>query len=188
MQKYTEDWFTQHIPIWEHTLASLKDREIKGIELGSFEGRSAVWLAENIFTNDYSVLDCVDEFSGDPNLELSNFDWQEIKKRFIRNTKPYKQIRLNEMDSKEYLLQRTEKADFVYIDANHYAMDCLEDAVFSHRLLKVDGIMIFDDYLWDGLSTRPAVPKIAIDSFMNVYQTRYKILHIGYQVILKKMV
>lgn len=188
---FTEDWFTQHIPIWEHNLASLKDRQINGIELGSFEGRSAIWLTENIFTNDYSTLDCVDEFQGDPNLDLTHDDWDGIKKRFLDNTQELRdegKIALHQMDSKAYLKGREHMTDFVYVDANHQAVDCLQDAVLAHMLLKKDGIMVFDDYLWDGLDIRPALPKLAIDTFLLTFHDRYKILHMGYQVIIQKLV
>jgi hypothetical protein len=33
-------------------------------------------------------------------------------------------------------------------DGSHRARDVLEDAVLSWPLLKVGGIMLFDDYLW----------------------------------------
>jgi hypothetical protein len=38
--------------------------------------------------------------------------------------------------------------DLVYVDGSHQAPDVLSDSVMSFHLLRVGGLMIFDDYLW----------------------------------------
>lgn len=40
------------------------------------------------------------------------------------------------------------KFDFIYVDGLHLSQDVLYDALLSFDLLKVGGILIFDDYLW----------------------------------------
>ena len=63
--------------------------------------------------------------------------------------------------------------DFIYIDGSHQAPDVLYDALLSFRLLRVGGIMVFDDYLWAeniGFEHDPIrCPKPAIDAFTNIY-------------------
>ena len=44
--------------------------------------------------------------------------------------------------------------DLIYIDGSHTAADVLTDAVLAFQLLRVGGVMIFDDYLW---SMEPAL-------------------------------
>ena len=41
------DWFSQHIPVWTEVLAPLlaATDPIHVLEIGSYEGRSAVWIA-----------------------------------------------------------------------------------------------------------------------------------------------
>ena len=80
--------------------------------------------------------------------------------------------------------------DFIYIDGSHMASDVLSDAILSFELLKIDGIMGFDDYLWklpntDNLLTNP---KIAIDTFTNIFSFRIQILvTLNHQVYIKKI-
>lgn len=63
-------------------------------------------------------------------------------------------------------------SDIIYIDGNHEPEFVLEDAVVSFRKLKNNGIMIFDDYGWGG----PDLTKRGIDSFLNGYYKKIKIL------------
>jgi predicted O-methyltransferase YrrM len=81
------------------------------------------------------------------------------------------------------------KFDFIYIDGSHIAKDVLTDACMAWPLLKKDGLLAFDDYLWriPGMSTTQR-PKIAIDSFINIFEHELAMAHNGYQLIVRKMV
>ena len=60
---FTSDWFTPHIPIWEKVLSPLKGKpDIRYLEIGVFEGRSSLWIAENILTHPSSHLTVIDPF------------------------------------------------------------------------------------------------------------------------------
>ena len=50
----------------------------------------------------------------------------------------------------------------------------MEDGVLSFRKLKVNGYMVFDDYGWNGENGT----KRGIDSFINAFQHKIKILGI----------
>jgi predicted O-methyltransferase YrrM len=82
--------------------------------------------------------------------------------------------------------------DFIYVDGSHRAPDVLYDAVLSFRLLRVGGVIAFDDYLWDD-ETRKEVdpigtPKIAIDAFTNIYSRKLRILRAPlYQLYIQKI-
>jgi predicted O-methyltransferase YrrM len=73
--------------------------------------------------------------------------------------------------------------DCIYIDGSHETPDVLADAVLAFRLLRVGGLMIFDDFLWGlGPEAEPLMnPKLAIDSFINCYQRKIQ-PHIGFPV------
>ena len=47
---------------------------------------------------------------------------------------------------------RTSTFDLVFVDGSHQATDVLTDAVISFQLLRLGGLMIFDDYLWGCIS------------------------------------
>ena len=75
--------------------------------------------------------------------------------------------------------RRPEPFDLVYIDGSHQAPDVLTDAVLAFQLLKVGGVMIFDDYLWSmdrpGTQDVLMMPKPAIDAFLNIFQRKTNI-------------
>ena len=59
-QKYifTVDWFSHNIPSWDIYLNNFKNKpNLNFLEIGSFQGRSTVWLLENILTeNDLKIF------------------------------------------------------------------------------------------------------------------------------------
>jgi predicted O-methyltransferase YrrM len=187
--EFTRDWFSLNAPIWKQTLNIFKDKPINVIEIGSFEGRSTVWLFENILTNKQAHLDSVDPYLPylDKSFHLDQAEMDKAEERFYKNTEKYKdQITTHKIRSFEYLKLRTIPADLIYIDGDHTAQGALIDGVQSHLLLKQGGIIIFDDYLWAGLLESPDLPKPAIDAFTTCFAEYYKVLSIGYQLILMK--
>jgi hypothetical protein len=59
--------------------------------------------------------------------------------------------------------------------------------VLSWPLLKQGGLMTFDDYEWQQDPNVLRRPKPAIDAFLTVYKTRYRLVHKGYQVTVEKL-
>jgi predicted O-methyltransferase YrrM len=183
----TQNWFSANIPVWEKVLSEFKDKPIKAIEIGSFEGMSALWLCENILTHPDSHLDCVDPY--EPYLEHMDppLDMVKAKENFVKNTESVKdKLTLHVESSFDYMKNRTEKVDLIYVDGDHSARACLIDMVQSHLLLNLGGMIIVDDYLWAGMLEGVDVPKGAINAFMNFFAEQYSLVSIGYQVILKK--
>ena len=46
---FTEDWFTRNIPVWTKIFEQYKGKaDIKYLEIGVAEGRSLMWMLENI--------------------------------------------------------------------------------------------------------------------------------------------
>ena len=60
---FSTDWFTYKIPEWNKLLRPFKGKpDIHYLEIGVFEGRSAVWMLENILTHPSSKLTGIDIF------------------------------------------------------------------------------------------------------------------------------
>ncbi|HEX2816824.1 MAG TPA: class I SAM-dependent methyltransferase, partial [Phenylobacterium sp.] len=70
--------------------------------------------------------------------------------------------------------------ELIYIDGSHQAPDVLTDAVLAFQLLRVGGILIFDDYLWShegpGQQDFYNMPKPAVDAFVNIFQRRMTVI------------
>ncbi len=77
--------------------------------------------------------------------------------------------------------------DFIYIDGSHIAKDVMTDACMAWPLLNPKGLMVFDDYLWTP-NARDILhrPKAAIDAFTNLFAEEVDIVHVGYQLIVRK--
>ena len=76
--------------------------------------------------------------------------------------------------------------DFIYIDGSHIAKDVLTDACMAWPLLKPKGLMVFDDYLWGDPRDILHRPKPAIDAFCNLFAEEAEIVHVGYQLVVRK--
>ncbi len=141
--QFSENWFEHNIPHWEHWLGAFRGKQgLRVLEIGSFEGRSTLWLCEQILSADDCRIDCVDLFTQDP-------VYGDYHARFRRNTAAHAH-KIREYAGYSFdALRRVEgDYDIVYIDGWHSAFGALADGVMSWPLLKVGGVMIFDDYLW----------------------------------------
>ncbi|MCM8775657.1 MAG: class I SAM-dependent methyltransferase, partial [Candidatus Omnitrophica bacterium] len=138
---FSTDWFTRDIPIWDKTLQPLKGQPyLHYLEVGVFEGRSFIWVLENILTHPTCEATAVDIFPAG------------LKERFLVNIKQSgSENKVTVLTGESQIVLRDlphESFDIIYIDGSHRADDVLIDAVLSWRLLKDGGFIIFDDYHW----------------------------------------
>jgi len=180
---FTEDWFTPSIPVWTHTLKKLaKKKNLKALEIGTFEGRSAPWLLENILTHESSSLVCIDAYAEVHNHALQTFQHNlkvgGLENRVVIFVK-------NSLDTLPQL--QPQKFDFIYIDGHHEGDLVYQESELCWPLLKQGGILIFDDYLWTATYHVGRNPKEGIDQFLKKRASQIKILFQDYQVIVKKI-
>jgi hypothetical protein len=179
--RFTCDWFSSHIQQWQKDLGHLAGQSnLRFLEIGSAEGRSACWLIDNILTHESSHLTCVDPFAMPSGLL---FDHNIGKSGAAHRVK-----RLDGYSGEVLRTLPLQSFDFIYVDGSHETRDALEDAVLSWRLLKDGALIIFDDYRWDEFDhTSLSHPKIGVDAFLAGYSGCYERIHDGYQLTLKKL-
>ena len=198
--EYTTDWFSWSPPIWSQIVYQLPQRK-RFLEIGSFEGRSAVWLIENAI-EDGGELFCVDTWEGGEEHAAQGHDMSAVEERFHRNltlaqanvypkkvsVQSFRDTSLNALAA---LLSTTPDSrkpfDFIYVDGSHQAPHVLTDACLSWELLAVGGVMVFDDYAWGEPLPPTHKPKIAVDAFVEIYQDKLHLIHKSYQLIIQKM-
>lgn len=180
--QFTQDWTSHHFPVWEKHLGHLRAKDApQGLELGSYEGRSAIWFLENILTHARSNLVCIDMWANG-----------DIYGRFLSNlvsANVHDRCDIRRGDTHKLTRNIKRSFDFIYIDADHSAEAVLSDACSCWPILKPGGIMIFDDYLWtakDPEDTR-IPPKDGIDAFLSAYRKSIEVLHREWQVIVRKL-
>jgi predicted O-methyltransferase YrrM len=182
--EFTRDAFTFNLPVWEKALAPYRGREgLRYLEVGLFEGRSALWMLENVLTHPSSTLVGIDPF-GDP------YGVENVEGRFYANLE--KSGRKNQVtvikgySGPELRKLPPESFDIIYVDGSHAAPDVLEDAVLCMRLLKTGGLLIFDDYKWNLGAPLIDRPEAALNAFMYFYGPRFEVVHADYQVFLRR--
>ena len=186
---FSVDWFSRNIPSFQRHLALYAGKSsLRFLEIGSFEGRSTCWLLDHILTGPESTVTCVDTWEG--SMEHQPGQKASIWETFSRNlsTYPPERVQVRRGRSSERLRELPfGSMDFVYVDGSHTSRDVLSDAVLSFDLLKVGGVMAFDDYLWQGYPNQPLLnPKTGIDAFLVCYQGRYELLERDYIVFIRK--
>lgn len=177
MYEFNHDWFSDKIPIFEKHLSHLRERPSAALEIGTYEGRSAVWLLDNILTHEDSRLLCVD-IREQPNLRsnlLHSSGRHKVKVVIGKSGRVLRKLNLAQFD-------------FIYVDGNHGQVEVLEDAVLSFRLAKAGAVICFDDYLWDDPQfNQHGTPRISLDAFLKIYERKISVLELGYQVWIRKL-
>ena len=191
----SQDWFTHNIPIWEPYIDNLLStlpvgRAPRALEVGSWEGRTAVYILTKICNTPDSLLVCIDHFDRTAagrerhakvvhNLTLTGSPFRIVDDFSI----PGLMTLLNE----EALANQDCGFDFVYIDGSHETNDKFLELAW--RLTRPGGLIILHDYRWDG---KPAssmhLPVRGIDAFVKLHEGQFELLHKEYQVILRKTV
>lgn len=200
---YTNNWFEVTAKnVWENLFSQFEPKKI--LEIGSYEGASTCYLIEKLANRSAIEIHCIDTWEGGIEHRSSGIDMAAVESRFLHNTslamskvsmsvtlvlhKGYSDYSLASLISQSQI----QSFDMVYVDGSHQAPDVLADAVMAFRLLRVGGIMVFDDYLWaEDLSYGSDLlrsPKLAIDAFINCYFRKVKVLSAPlYQLYVRKV-
>jgi hypothetical protein len=196
--EFTSDWFSVHIPIWERWMAMLPSRK-RFLEIGSYEGRSAIWLADYLDEDGY--LSCVDPWIGNGEHAAPGVPIDDKFDRFKKNISLYNSKPGNCKYGDKILFDREYSFDwladcigngfknyydFIYIDGSHLTKDCLTDCILAWPLLRPAGIMVIDDYIWGDGSHANLSPKWAIDIFTSMWGGELDIIGHGNQVAVRK--
>ncbi|HXE29863.1 MAG TPA: class I SAM-dependent methyltransferase [Stellaceae bacterium] len=197
--EFSEDWFSANAPIWAQVFPQLLPNATKLLEIGSYEGRSTVWMMEHaLAANTPASLFCIDTWQG--GIEHDRAAMPVIEARFDRNValakapRPWLQVHKIKSPSRLAMAKLIAEGhgasfDFIYVDGGHHAFEVLGDLVLAFDLCRRGGVIVCDDYLWDLYDNPLATPKIGIDAFVNCYAPRVKPLN-GiplYQLWLRKL-
>jgi predicted O-methyltransferase YrrM len=204
--RFSNSWFnTLAKGVWESLIPKTNPSKI--LEIGSFEGASTCYLIEKLAAHKEIEIHCIDTWEGGVEHQSGGnaaTNMSEVENRFHFNTnlamgkanhavhltlhKGFSDVALAKLlaDGKQGYF------DFVYVDGSHQAPDVLCDAVLGFRLLRKDGVMVFDDYLWQESLSYGAdpirSPKMAIDAFTNIYCRKIKLMRAPlYQLYVQKI-
>jgi len=199
--KFSNGWFHGNIPRWDKFIPQKNPRKI--LEIGSFEGQSICYLIEKLSDGTNLEIHSIDTWEGgiehqaegeDMSLIEDHFDYNvKLASKNKANIKIYKHKGFSDVLMPKMLASGMKNYfDLVYIDGSHLASDVLSDAIMGFRLLRVGGLLGFDDYLLNYLPEMNRSPlenpKPAIDAFTNIYFKKIEIIpDINFQLWLKKI-
>ena len=189
--RFSYDWVTPHTKEWEQDLEHLKGKpNVRGLEIGCFEGQSACWFLDNILTDPTSRLVCVDPFA----VSMASILLRYFEARFDENVAASGAgDRVTKLIGPSQVVVRVLQPmqfDFVYVDGSHKVGDVLQDAVLAWTVLRPGGIVMFDDYalvddVSEGLMAR--APGRALDAFMSILGSSATLIRKDWQLVLQKM-
>jgi predicted O-methyltransferase YrrM len=190
-KQLTTDWAQRNYRLWADILASRRNEPLRVLEIGSWEGRSALFFLNYLHA---AKIVCVDTFAGAIEHRTWPF-WQRItqlrgiEKRFDYNLAPFaNRVEKRKEDSLIALGKlglEGRRFDLVYVDGSHLAIDVYRDGALAWQLVAPGGIVIFDDYR----RTRgPAAdwPGIGINAFLETIKDSYDTLFSEHQMIIRK--
>jgi hypothetical protein len=181
--EFTWDVFTWNIPLWRPVLEPFAGRsDVHYLEIGISEGRATLWMLENILTDPTSRATGIDPFLVEGHEERLRENLRKFASpEKVQVIKGFSQDVLPELEPDSY--------DIIYIDGSHLAGDVLFDAVYTWRLLRDEGLVIHDDYMWQYKHRQPPDmhPLVAIDAFITGKRNTAQVLHRGRQLILRKL-
>jgi predicted O-methyltransferase YrrM len=188
------DWFSHNIASWQQIFRDAgAPKSI--LEIGAYEGRSTVWMAENLLAPGGEIV-VVDHWLGSSTHEAA--EMPNVEARFDANLEllgrrvPAARVVKMKASSAQALARllvegRAGSFDFVYVDGSHEAPDVLTDATLAYPLLRVGGLIAFDDYGWRRFADVNDNPKAAVDAFTNVFWKKLALVSGGYQAFFRKL-
>jgi cephalosporin hydroxylase len=180
---YTGTYFSGNVPHWINLFSFFDKQPQKILEIGSFQGDSAAFLAENFKK---ANVTCVDTWQGGD--EHSSIDFKIIEKKFDEVVAKYNP-RILKIKSKsiDFFLNQSDTYDLIYIDGSHYADDVILDLIKAWQVLESGGTMICDDYIWSHYKNIQDNPCTAINAFLELKKGNYNFIAVFRQLWLKKL-
>ena len=166
-KEFTKDWTSNKLDLWLPILAPRREQPCSILEVGSYEGRSAVAFLEAL---PLSSITCIDIFKE-----------SEIEARFDRNLASYgsrvTKHKASAVPMMERLLKKGRSYDLIYLDAAKDRAGAFVVSALGWALLKVGGILIWDDLAWRPRRDQAKRPEMGSRLFMSIFAGCMELLH-----------
>jgi len=185
-KNFSEEWFLNNFNIFHYFLPSDSSKKFSYLEIGSFEGLSALNILYHYKNAKVTTVDLWSD--SNINSEPLKVDFKETEEKFDKNLKDYSftKIKKDSVIALRELLRKKLLFDVIYIDGSHNGEDILSDAIESYKLLSIDGLIIFDDI--SNYNKNIIIQAYeGFQKFCEIYKNEIKIEYLGNIAIVKKI-
>ena len=178
------DWFSNNITIWEKFVIN-KIYRINYLEIGSFEGRSTIFIGELKNTNSITAVDTWEGSNEHSNSTsfIKVFENFKININILNKSN----IKFFKTTSDNFFKDNKNVYNLIYIDGFHEYTQIKKDFVNSLNCIEKNGYIICDDFLWFFYQDLNKNPIKAILECYNEYKKELSVEFIDYQIIFKKI-
>lgn len=178
-----DDWFSGNIIFWEKIVNKIS--KIKYLEIGSFEGRSTVFIKE---LDNLESLMAIDTFEGSD--EHKNIDFKKVYENFKYNINlgGNKNVNFLKTNSDDFFKNNKNHYNLIYIDGSHHYEQVKKDFINSFNFLENNGYIICDDFMWFYYDKIELNPMKTILECYELYKSKLSIKFIHHQIIFKKLI
>lgn len=181
-KRITNDYFSMHSYNFFKYLNFLEGN-FNYLEIGTYEGNSAMFVA-NTFPK--SKVYCVDNWNKTEEYGDQNFDI--VEKNFDYNTSSFNNIVKFKNNSDDFFKKNNTHFEVIYIDGYHKDFQVLKDCRNAWKILKKNGLLICDDYIWNFYENIKENPCYSINKFIDEIKNENKVLEVSKsQIFIKKL-
>jgi hypothetical protein len=137
-KEFTSDWLSDRLPYWAPALAEFRKAEARVLDIGSFEGRSAIAFLEMLPRSHVTTVD--------------SFGQPEIEARCRKNLSPYgHRVEIIKMGAAAAMEKLSGSFDVIYLDAAKTQEGAFAHSILAWPLLQLGGVIIWDDLYWQAV-------------------------------------
>ena len=184
-KNFSQKWFLNNFEIFTFFLPKDKSLKFDYLEVGCYEGLSSFYVLSEYKSVNAFFVDIWD--MPNPNSKTLSHNFGLIEKAFDQNLSgfDFKKMKNDSVISMRKLLKENVHFDFIYIDGSHNGEDILSDAIEAFKILKVNGLMFFDDFLQHD-DNRILQSYVGIDKFLSLYSDYLKIEYFQNNLVVRK--
>ena len=184
-KNFSQKWFLNNFEIFTFFLPKDKSLKFDYLEVGCYEGLSSFYVLSEYKSVNAFFLDIWD--MPNPNSKTLSHNFGLIEKTFDQHLSgfDFKKMKNDSVISMRKLLKENVHFDFIYIDGSHNGEDILSDAIEAFKILKVNGLMFFDDFLQHD-DNRILQSYVGIDKFLSLYSNYLKIEYFQNNLVVRK--
>tara|TARA_B100001996_G_scaffold341131_1_gene295013 strand:+ start:251 stop:934 length:684 start_codon:yes stop_codon:yes gene_type:complete len=184
-KNFSNKWFLNNFDIFNFFLPKDKSQKFDYLEVGCFEGLSSFYVLSEYKSVNAFFLDIWD--IPNPNSKTISNNFNTVEKAFDENLSKFNFIKIKEdsVVAMRRLLKQNKSFDFIYIDGSHNGEDILSDAIEAFKILKVGGLIFFDDFLQHD-KNRAIQSYEGIGKFLSLYSNYLVIEYFQNNLVVRK--